>query len=167
MGFGLEYLDGNDGKVCHPIEAALAFVVLPAFQFPFKKPICSATCMSYFWFPQVLDDNIHLIKMNLTMPIYVQAGVNETGTPPLTALVRVSCSRRGKLSPRGETSLKACRSLIVVYELWHISLHATLIRVITYASVNANCCPIQIRGPPLNGRYCQLSILVREEISRV
>lgn len=27
-------------------------------------------------------------------------------------------------------------------------------RIITYASsVSANCCPMQIRGPPLNGRY--------------
>lgn len=34
----------------------------------------------------------------------------------------------------------------------------------TYASVNANCCPMQIRGPPLNGKYCQLFVLVMTKL---
>jgi len=66
-----------------------------------------------------------------------------TFTPPLTAAVNVKKSVKGA-SSLGSTPLKACSNLTVV----------------NAASVRANCCPIHIRGPPLNGRYCQLFYMI-------
>src|SRR5687768_350734 len=67
------------------------------------------------------------------------AGVNTTLTPFPLQHVNVNPSTHTPVSSRPSTLANSCANLTVTYP----------------ASVNAYCCPKQILGPPLNGRYSQ------------